>query len=207
MDEVADVYAVGECPYPRWRSFADASRPWTPAGCHDELLMKRNYHARNAYELGIILGITPDYTCRESLEFLRVTAVVELRCCEVELAAFQLTTNQIGIKMQSRDDLYAAAAFLHGAHLHLCDEISKSRKSKRGRKDVLAMAPYRTDSTTALARSVDLNLHALHVLLRTGMPMLRLNAEDGDMGIPMRRLGQLLGLAMRAFDKVVKIFD
>lgn len=208
MDEVADVYAVGEVPYHRWRSFADATRPWSPAGFHSDLLRKRDFHARNAYELAIILGITPDYTCRSSIEYLRVCAVVELRVCEVELAAFQLTSRQIGLYLTDHEALYAAATFLHGAHLHLFDVSTSARSIKRGRKNVLALTPYRTDSTAVLAKAIDLNLHALHVLLQNSLPLLKLKLTASEEDEPygqMRRLGQLLGLSMRALDKVVQI--
>lgn len=208
LDEVSDVYAVGEPPYARWRSFADASRPWSPEGFHNDLLRKRDFHARNAYELGLLLAITPEYTCRESLEYLRVCAVVELRVCEIELASFQLSHRQIGLMLTSPDDVYAAAAFMYGAHLHLFDQLSKAQKYRRGRKNVLAMTPYRTDSPRVLAERLDQNLHALHLLLQSSMQFLKLATDEvGNMLAPTRRLGQLLGLAMRALDKVVRVYD
>lgn len=209
MDEIADVYAVGPSPYVRWRSFADATRPWSPNDHHDALMSKRDYHARNAYELGIILGITPDYTCRQGVEYLRVCAVVELRVCEVELAAFQLTCNQIVLSLRDPDALFAAARFLHGAHLHLYDATATARCIKKGRKNVLNLTPYRTDTPKVLAHAIDMNLHALHVLLQNSLPLLKLQMSGEAEGPyrSMRRLGQLLGLAIRALDAVVRISE
>lgn len=183
----------------------DASA-WSPEAHNDRLTTHRAYHARHAWELTVMLQSTPeDYVCRQSLTVLRVAALLELRQTEIELASFQLTCNAIGFRLDDREALYGAAVWVYAAHLYLFDQVAVLKKKKTGRKDVLAMAPSRTDSPRQLASNLDKNMHALHVLLKMGADQIKVSVATDPDGVVMRMLTRRLEAAVKSLDKVVVV--
>jgi hypothetical protein len=218
MDSVADVFCVGPCGLERWRPFVDVHPAtgdfdprWTPEGHHDRLMAAHRRAARVLYEHALAYELFggPDadspgarrWITRPIHGYFKLVAEVELRCVEVEIASFQLTTGTLGITTDRarRDDLYAAAAFAHACHLHLYDTAGRLAGRRTGRGEIAAERPSRTDSPRTLASTIDKQLFSVHWLVTRFLPRARGRLDEAD--VPP--IAARLGLMVRALDKVL----
>lgn len=202
------MYCVGPVPWERWRSFLQVDTVWHPKDAHDRFLRRRDFAARNVYELTVLLDVCPDfYVCVETLKNLRVAARAELRVAEIDLASFQLTTQQTGLRLADREALFESALYVWSAHLFLFDTVARVNSVKTGRKAALALRPYRSDGARTLADRLDKNLHALHVLLGHGFPLCRRLLPDPEVPVWVELLCRRLDLAVKGLDRVVLVTD
>jgi hypothetical protein len=214
-DDMVDVYTVGPCATPRWRSHIDCThRTWDPKAFNDHLLREREYNARMLYELTLLLEVIDGevWTCRRSLEQMRTGALMALRTTEVQIATFQLLTQNVGLR-KDRDPLYKAAAFAHSTHRYFYelfikhqaapaddDKKKKKRRDMKGMADVLGLRPVSVDSPKALVTCLDQNLHGVHIALKCGLEWLmdRMTVDEQEAQGWCRRLT----LLVKALDDV-----
>lgn len=203
--DAIDVFCVGPCSAARWRTYIDVAH-WDPLSHHDELLMTRAYHAKVLYELSLLFEMcNKEWVCRQTIEHLRLAAMLNLRSTEVHLATFQLTTGQIGFK-KGRDRLYKAAVLVHSVHMHMFDMFCSSQALAGTAKLETNDFPRPTMhwSCAKLVQSVDANLTAIHMFMKCGRHVF---VDPGALDAPEqgRKLAQMLTLLVRTLDDVVHV--
>lgn len=214
MDTIDDVFCVGEAAakMDRWRPFVDVSYEgkidpdWHPQLHNDRLLQAHARAARTAYEHAVVLesleGSPRKWVTRPVYVYFKLIAEIELRCIEVEIASFQLTSNTIGIDLRAdKEKLYAAAVFVHASHLFLWDLACKTIDKKTGRGEITANKPSRTDGPKRLAALLDEELMALHAMVMAALPRLKAGLEEAEAA----GLATRLGLAVKALNGVMLI--
>lgn len=203
LEEVQDVYCVGPQPAARWRTYINVEN-WDPETHHDGLLLQRAYHAKMVYELSLLYEMCEtSWVSRETMEHLRLAALISLRSTEIHLASYQLMTGQIGFK-RGRDALYHTAAIAHSVRMHLYDMFSKVAQLKGGRGAVMQERPSCTHTCKQLIRCIDTNLTMIHVMTKCGgNPFISQGADDAQQ--QGRRLVQMLTLLIHALDNVLYV--
>lgn len=219
LDEVEDVFSVGPCSLSRWRQFVDVTQThprfqpgWSADAHFTHLAERRAHHARISYEIGTLVelchpGDSEPWMCAEHLRNMGNVSMLELRTCEVEMFAYLMTTRKVCVRLPHSEieKLYLATLYVHNAHLFAWDSVSgQAVKLVKGRKDILALRPSRTETMRQLAQGLDENLMGLHSMLRFAVPMLY---KDGGLKplapVQVQGLVKRLGLMMRAVDNVV----
>lgn len=215
MDSVQDVFCVGEAAkeMSRWRPFVDVlpdSRidpNWCPHLHNEKLLVAHQHQGQIVYEHALILDSLEGsrdrkWLTKPILSYFKLIAEIELRCIEVEICSFQLTTETVGIDCSvSKNALYAAATFAHSVHLYLFDLACKMSGQKSGRGDIMAGAPSRTDGARQLASKLDKEVFAVHLLTSQALPRMKGGLTEPDAA----GLAARMGLMMRALDKVIVV--
>lgn len=198
-----DVFCVGPCSSARWRTYIDCSK-WDPHSHHDELLMDRAYHAKVLYETSCLLEVcNKEWVSRPTIEHLRIAAMLNLRACEIHLASFQLTSQQVGFR-RDPDLLYKTAILAHTVHLHVFDMFCDLGRIKRGRGTAMAERPSATDTPQTLAQCIDTNLHAIHMFMKIGRTAF-LAAESADAPQQAKKLAQMLTMLIRTLDQILYV--
>ncbi len=168
---INDVFLVGESPLERWRCYINGEENWRPSKHHDKLISQREYHARQSWEMIVIISICGDYTCKSTLEMLRDISVTELRKVEFEMMSYQLTCGMIGIS-GNRQDLYRVACVLHLITVYITNIIlGKSKKTKQQQKIFDSMVeekPIKADNKMKLSVKIDKSIFAIQELIKHG---------------------------------------
>lgn len=201
--DAIDVFCVGPCSDARWRTFIDVAS-WDPLSHHDELLMTRAYHAKMLYELSLLYELcNKEWVCRQTIEHLRLAAMLNLRSTEVHLASFQLTTGQIGFK-KGRDRLYKTAALVYSVHMHMFDMFCASQDmvAKPDTDEFPRPAPHFT--CAKLVQCIDANLTAIHMFMKCGKHAF-IHPEALDAPQHSRKLAHMLTLLIRSLDEVIHV--
>jgi hypothetical protein len=175
---------VGETGFDRWRAYLKIDETWRPDRYDTSLQEKRQFHARMAYEYTLLMLMCEDDTgrpwlCLDVIRHFRTLALLELRLAEVLLASHQLSGSILGIRTKDKDRLFAGATFAFRAQLELFDLVCKAGNLKKGRGEVLAERPSRTEGTTRWARDLDRQLHAISCYVQEGGADILLKAVPG----------------------------
>jgi hypothetical protein len=210
LDELTDVFCVGEVDTDRWRRFLNIQDPvpdlkGVMEKAHARILFERADRAKCAYDFALLIEVASDHKCVVILKYYFQVALFELRSSEIELVSYQLTLGSVGFLVKDVDQLYWAALCAHSAHLQLWDAVAQHHGTKTGRKDVLQFKPSRTDRGATLAKSLDFNLHAVHVFL--SQKVYEVWKQLGpDAAVPMlKQLNGKLTLLIKALDRVVLV--
>lgn len=171
-----DVYTVGEPSVKRWRTFINCL-DWNPRKQHEEIMVKRAYHARSCWEASLLLSFTDStWLSTSAYEMIRDAAHYELRKVEIELLSFQLTCGSLGIDMSgNKDSLYNCTAIFYTTMMHFANRCVSAQKAfisakeqRQDRKDLaqfLHMRPYPHHGAKELATNLDRLIHAVHTFL------------------------------------------
>lgn len=214
VDDFIDVFAVGKVSALRWRSYLDITDEGRhhpslvpPEEVHNRLLERRAYHARNTYEYWLLADMAKGWQIHHAVLFFAELSVLELRCVEVEIAGFQLTCGMVYIKCgkELRRELYTAALLAYATHLLLFDMVCSDRGVKKGRKEVMKMAPSLTSKHTDLADCVDKNLHAVQMLIKHGLVSLYQGLETDAASVVVTKVHKKLTEMVKALDNVLVV--
>lgn len=168
---IEDLYCVGVSPLERWRCFINCD-DWDPRKHHDTLLGRRDYHARQTWELVAITSILgPDYMCKETLEIVRDVSAVELRKVEFEMMSYQLTCGMIGISGHKKD-LYRTSCILHLVTVYITNLIlggkEKDAEQIKLFDTMIEEKPRKADNKEKLSMKIDRSIFAIQELLKHG---------------------------------------
>lgn len=216
MENIEDVYTVGELAKDmvRWRPFVDVlpdgrlDPEWTPQLHNDYLLEMHRRTGRLAWEHAVVHGSLAEdsdrkWECASIYDHFRLIAEIDLRRVEIEICAFQLTANTVGIRTDAahRNDLYLATSVAHNLHLLMWDLSCKSVKKKSGRGELMQHKPSVTDRASGLAAKLDKELFAVHFLSSEALPKLSTSLEHADAMALARRMSLLI----KCLDKVIVV--
>lgn len=169
LNDLEDIYTVGESSSHRWRSFID-SDDWNPKQFHDTLLQRRAYHARCAWETSITYSMMePDWLTLDAVRRMREFAHFNLRCVEIEMVTYQLTCGSIGITTKKQLKLYRAATLVYEASLYMAGLYALDEKSKEkldAYKELKKNKPTMSENKKDLAIFIDHSCWGLNELLK-----------------------------------------
>lgn len=209
MEEIVDIYCLGEQPLERWRPFVNIKEgklippDWRPEQQYDHFITKREWQARVLYQYTQLQDLCADWEILSSLTAFRRVALLELRSTEFSLAEFQLLCGMVGIdnRTTSYDELYYAAVCCHSFHLYLHDTLAKCRNVKKSnRKEVLAEKPSRTDKFADLALNLCNQVQAIHLYYEPTYSALRASASFEP---EMDQMGKRAGMVIVQLDSVL----
>ena len=167
-DNLDDIYFIGQTPLKRWKTFISENDK-DLKDSFDRLIKKREYHLKMVTETCILISFTDEtWLSIPSILMVRDIGYYELRCSEIELISFQLTTNQIAINTSNKKKLYEAALNLQTTQLWLVDKVlgKKTREQKLIYSSMVRDGPNYSDSIKEMAKSVDRLLFGLQELIK-----------------------------------------
>ncbi len=167
-NKLDDIYFVGETPIERWNSFIDPIHT-SLLDKHQHLIKQRNYHIKIITEVVTLLSFTDNsWMSTPNFVVVRDIAYLELRVVEFQILAFQLTTNQIGLKTNDRRAMYETALHLQTTLLWLVNEMIpvKSKHQKKLYAEIIREGPCASDSVSELGKNIDKLIFAVQEMLK-----------------------------------------
>jgi hypothetical protein len=219
VEEIEDLFCVGEQPLERWRPYVRIDdgeifpKGWTLQGQNDELIAKRRFHARTAYQYMQLADVAKaqGWYVWETLRAFELLSVLETRLVEISLANFQILTGTVGVDNRgcTTEDLYLAAMTLHATHLHLHDLIAQAcRTKKNNRKEVMGERPSLTDGKNRLARAICEGVRSVNAYCQPAYAALRARSDSGDaVQGDLETLAKRFKMTVRQLDKVLKVVE
>ena len=187
----------------RWRSFINAE-DWDPKKHNDDLLKKRDYHARIVWETSLLITMTDiNWLCVDAIKVIQNVAHLELRISEIDLVSYQLTCGMIGVGAKERVKLYHCAVKLFMLNIFMMKTIVGSFGGEKESVDkkMAGKKPEPSDSKRTLCKQIDLEVFEVKELLSRGIIQLM---SQGDHSF-VAELGDMLKEVVISLDQVLVV--